>query len=390
MLINRLFVFCIQFLKTNPLKKMKPNKVKILNDPIYGFITIPNALLFDIIEHPYFQRLRRITQMGLSSLVYPGANHTRFHHAIGCMHLMQKAVQVLRRKSIEISEEEANALYIAILLHDIGHGAFSHALENSIVSGVSHEDISLRFMKKLNNEFDGELTLAIHIFEGKYHRKFLNQLISSQLDIDRLDYLKRDSFYTGVHEGNISSDRLIEMMTVVDDELVIEQKGIYSVEKFLIARRLMYWQVYLHKTSLAAEMMLSKVLIRAKELATSGENVFASTALSYFLQHQISAKNFTEGTLNKFSKLDDYDVLSAIKEWMHHSDKVLATLSKMIVNRNLLKIKIQEKPFHQKELSRFLESVQQKLDISSEDVDYFIFTDSISNQAYDIAKPIKI
>jgi HD superfamily phosphohydrolase len=372
------------------LKKMKPNKVKILNDPIYGFITIPNALLFDIIEHPYFQRLRRITQMGLSSLVYPGANHTRFHHAIGCMHLMQKAVQVLRRKSIAISEEEANALYIAILLHDIGHGAFSHTLENSIVNGVSHEAISLRFMKKLNREFDGELTLAIHVFEGKYHRKFLNQLISSQLDIDRLDYLKRDSFYTGVHEGNISSDRLIEMMTVIDDELVIEQKGIYSVEKFLIARRLMYWQVYLHKTSLAAETMLSKVLIKAKELFTNGEDIFASTALSYFLQHQISANNFTEETLDKFSKLDDYDVLSAIKEWVHHSDPVLSNLSKMIVNRNLLKIEIQEKPFHPNELTRFFESVPEELNIASEEVHYFVFTGSISNQAYDVAKPIKI
>ena len=244
-----------------------PNKLKILNDPIYGFIQIPNSLVFDIIEDPYFQRLRRIAQMGLSSLVYPGAIHTRFQHALGCVYLMQKAVEVLRFKQVEISEEEENALYIAILLHDIGHGPFSHALEHSIINGVSHEEISLRFMNKLNDKFEGKLTLAIQIFKGKYPRKFLCQLISGQLDIDRLDYLKRDSFYTGVNEGNISSDRLIVMMDVANDELVIEQKGIYSVEKFLIARRLMYWQVYLHKTGLVAENMLVNVLKRAKELS---------------------------------------------------------------------------------------------------------------------------
>jgi len=293
--------------KTHLLKKKIPNKLKILNDPIYGFIQIPNSLIFDIIEHPYFQRLRRISQMGFSSLVYPGANHTRFHHALGCIHLMQKAVRVLRIKQIEISKEEENALCIAILLHDIGHGAFSHALEHSIANGISHEEISLKFMKKLNNEFDGELDLAIEIFEGNYHRNFLYQLISSQLDIDRLDYLKRDSFYTGVTEGNISSDRLIVMMNVKDDELVIEQKGIYSVEKFLIARRLMYWQVYLHKTGLVAENILVNVLKRAKELAEEKVDLFCSSALRYFLYNQISTNNFTEETLEMFSKLDDYD-----------------------------------------------------------------------------------
>ena len=324
---------------------MKTNKLKILNDPIYGFITIPNTLIFDIIEHPFFQRLRRVTQMGFSNLVYPGANHTRFHHAIGCMHLMQKAVSVLQFKGVEISKEEANALYIAILLHDIGHGAFSHALENSIVKGISHEEISLKFMKSLNKEFDGALTLAIRIFEGKYHRKFLNQLISSQLDIDRLDYLKRDSFYTGVTEGNISSDRLIAMMTVVDDELLIEQKGIYSVEKFLIARRLMYWQVYLHKTGLLAENMLVKVLQRAKELALLHIELPSTKALRYFLYNQITEVNFTEETLQVFSTLDDYDILSAIKDWTQHSDVVLSTLSQMIINRNLLKIELQNEPF---------------------------------------------
>ena len=280
-----------------------PNKLKILNDPIYGFIQIPNSLVFDIIEDPYFQRLRRIAQMGLSSLVYPGAIHTRFQHALGCVYLMQKAVEVLRFKQVEISEEEENALYIAILLHDIGHGPFSHALEHSIINGVSHEEISLRFMNKLNDKFEGKLTLAIQIFKGKYPRKFLCQLISGQLDIDRLDYLKRDSFYTGVNEGNISSDRLIVMMDVANDELVIEQKGIYSVEKFLIARRLMYWQVYLHKTALVAENTLVNVLKRAKELAEKGENLFVSSALHYFLYNQVNKNNFSDETLEMFSKL---------------------------------------------------------------------------------------
>ena len=326
------------------MKKKKHNKLKVLNDPIYGFIQIPNSLIFDIIEHPYFQRLRRITQMGFSNLVYPGANHTRFHHALGCVYLMEKAVRVLRFKQVVISEEEEIALYIAILLHDIGHGAFSHALEHSIVSGISHEEISLKFMHKLNKEFKGKLDLAIEIFEGKYNRNFLYQLISSQLDIDRLDYLKRDSFYTGVTEGNISSDRLIVMMNVKNDELVIEQKGIYSVEKFLIARRLMYWQVYLHKTGLVAENMLVNVLKRAKYLAEKGHELYASNSLNYFLYHQIDQNNFTKDTLAKFSKLDDYDILSAIKEWTNHSDRVLSLLSKMIVNRKLLKIEIQKNP----------------------------------------------
>ena len=265
------------------MKNYPTNKLKILNDPIYGFIRIPNSLIFDIIEHPSFQRLRRVSQMGFSNLVYPGANHTRFHHALGCLHLMQKTVNVLRVKGISISEQEENALYIAILLHDIGHGAFSHALEHSIVTGISHEEISLKYMHQLNRQFDGQLDLAISVFNGEYHRKFLHQLITSQLDIDRLDYLKRDSFYTGVAEGNISSDRLIAMINVVDNELVIEKKGIYSVEKFLIARRLMYWQVYLHKTSLVAEYMLVNILTRAKELANQGVELFGSSSLKFFL-----------------------------------------------------------------------------------------------------------
>ena len=376
--------------KTHLLKKKTPNKLKILNDPIYGFIQIPNSLIFDIIEHPYFQRLRRISQMGFSSLVYPGANHTRFHHALGCIHLMQKAVRVLRIKQIEISKEEENALCIAILLHDIGHGAFSHALEHSIANGISHEEISLKFMRKLNDEFDGKLNLAIEIFEGKYHRKFLYQLISSQLDIDRLDYLKRDSFYTGVTEGNISSDRLIVMMNVIDDELVIEQKGIYSVEKFLIARRLMYWQVYLHKTGLVAENMLVNVLIRAKDLVCKGEKLFASTSLKYFLNNQIDQDNFSDETLEMFSKLDDYDILSAIKEWTSHDDKVLSLLSQMIVDRKLLRVEIQNDPFDISQINKKVSQFSKKLNLSEEETNYFVFSQEIKNQAYNSEKPILI
>ncbi len=372
------------------LTKKKPNKLKILNDPIYGFIQIPNSLIFDIIEHPYFQRLRRITQMGFSNLVYPGANHTRFHHAIGCMHLMQKAVSVLKFKQVDISKEEENALYIAILLHDIGHGAFSHALEHSIVSSISHEEISLKFMKALNKEFQGELTLAIKIFEGKYPRKFLCQLISSQLDIDRLDYLKRDSFYTGVAEGNISSDRLIAMMNVKDDELVIEEKGIYSVEKFLIARRLMYWQVYLHKTGIVAENVLVHVLKRAKELAEKGEKLFASSSLKYFLYNQISENNFNNETLEMFSKLDDYDVMLAIKEWTLHEDVVLSTLSKMIVDRKLLRIEIHKKEVENSFFEKKKEEVLNNLKLTRREVNYFVFTGKITNQAYNSEKPIFI
>jgi hypothetical protein len=367
-----------------------PNKLKILNDPIYGFIQIPNSLVFEIIEDPYFQRLRRIAQMGLSSLVYPGAIHTRFHHALGCVYLMQKAVRVLRFKQIEISEEEENALYIAILLHDIGHGPFSHALEHSIVNGVSHEEISLKFMQILNKKFDGKLNLAIEIFEGKYPRKFLCQLISSQLDIDRLDYLKRDSFYTGVTEGNISSDRLIVMMDVANDELVIEQKGIYSVEKFLIARRLMYWQVYLHKTGLVAENMLVNVLKRAKELAENGVKLFASAAFHYFLYNKIDKENFTDNTLEMFSKLDDYDILLSIKEWVNHEDKVLSTLSKMIVERKLLKVEIQSEPFSDVYISSKLKKIQEKLNFTEAEINYFVFSQEIKNQAYTTEKPILI
>ncbi|APG66391.1 phosphohydrolase [Tenacibaculum todarodis] len=370
--------------------KPKKNKLKILNDPIYGFVTIPNSLIFDIIEHRYFQRLRRVSQMGMSNLVYPGANHTRFHHAIGCMHLMHKAIRVLRSKNVVISDDEAKALLIAILLHDIGHGAFSHALEHSIVSGISHEEISLKFMKKLNEEFNGKLDLAIQIFEGRYNRKFLNQLISSQLDVDRLDYLKRDSFYTGVTEGDISSDRLIAMMHVKNDELVIEQKGIYSVENFIISRRLMYWQVYLHKTGLVAENMLVKVLQRAKELAKSGVEVPATKAFKYFLNTEISAENFSEKTLELFSTLDDYDVLASIKQWMFSEDKVLSSLATMLINRKLLKIEMQDKPFSKEYISKKEAKYSEKLALSDSEISYFVFNDFTSNQAYNTEKPIKI
>lgn len=358
------------------------NKLKILNDPIYGFITIPNPLIFDLIEHKYFQRLRRISQMGMSYLVYPGAHHTRFHHALGCMHLMQKAIQVLCFKGVDISEDEKDALLIAILLHDIGHGPFSHAMEHSIVNSVHHEEISLLLMEQLNKEFNGSLTLAIEIFKGNYPRKFMYQLISGQIDMDRADYLKRDSFYTGVAEGNINSERIITMLNVVDDELVIEEKGIYSVEKFLVARRLMYWQVYLHKTSLVAEQLLIRVLKRAKELALQGTKLQASAALSFFVKNEISIADFNDEVLDRFAKLDDYDIVSAMKEWMNEDDFVLSNLCKMIINRDLLKIKIKNKKIATKKLQNETQSLMNEYKISKEEASYFVFSGEISNQAY--------
>ena len=358
------------------------NKLKIFNDLIYGFITIPNSLIFDLIEHKFFQRLRRISQMGLSYLVYPGAHHTRFHHALGSMHLMQKAVRILRFKGVTISEDEENALLIAILLHDIGHGPFSHAMEHSIVKGISHEEISVLFMEKMNAEFNRKLTLAIKIFKGEYYRKFMYQLVSSQLDMDRADYLKRDSFYTGVAEGNVNSERLITMMNVVDDELVIEEKGIYSVEKFLTARRLMYWQVYLHKTSLVAEQLLIRVLKRANELSESGKVLSSSSALSYFLNNSITKASFTDESLNIFAQLDDYDIISAIKEWQNHEDFVLSNLCEMIINRELLSIKIQNKQIKSANFDKHVEKLIDKYNISKSEATYFVFKGEISNQAY--------
>ncbi len=365
----------IQLLKTN-------NKLKILNDPIYGFITIPNELIFDIIQHPYFQRLRRVSQMGLTYLVYPGAHHTRFHHALGCMHLMSKAIQVLRFKGVLISEDEATALQLAILLHDIGHGPFSHAMEHSIVEKITHEEISLAFMKELNIEFDGQLTLAIQIFEGKHSKPFFYQLISSQLDMDRSDYLKRDSFYTGVAEGNINSERLITMLNVVDDVLVVEEKGIYSVEKFLLARRLMYWQVYLHKTGVGAEQLLVRVLKRAKELSERGVKLVVSDAFQYFLQHKINNTNFDTTALKTFAQLDDYDIVSAMKTWMNHDDKVLSNLSKMLINRDLLKIELTSSKMSDIDFQMIREETKEKFNLSDEEVAYFVFQSSVSNTAY--------
>ncbi|NEW78146.1 MAG: HD domain-containing protein [Gelidibacter sp.] len=368
------------------MNEKKTNKLKILNDPIYGFITIPNILIYNLIEHPYFQRLRRISQMGLSYLVYPGAHHTRFHHAIGSVHLMQKAVRILKFKGVQISEEEATAVYIAILLHDIGHGPFSHALERQFIKGISHENISLLFMEALNDEFNGQLSLAIEIFKGNYHRKFLHQLISSQLDMDRLDYLKRDSFYTGVAEGTINSERLITMLDVNNDNLVVEEKGIYSVESFIVSRRIMYWQVYLHKTALVAEKLLEKILKRAKELSLLGIELPATKTLSIFLKQPINKDNFTAENLKTFSKLDDYDILAAIKEWISFDDKVLSKLSKSLINRDLPKVMLQNEPFTENQLSTIKQKVKEKFHYSDTELDYFVFHGEICNQAYDSTK----
>jgi len=358
------------------------NKLKIFNDPIYGFISVPNDLVYDLIQHPYFQRLRRITQMGLSYLVYPGAHHTRFHHALGCLHNMQKAVSTLKMKGTIISTDEENALYIAILLHDIGHGPFSHAMEHSIVEGVGHELISLKFMEALNQEFEGKLSLAIQVFRGEYPRKFMFQLISSQLDMDRMDYLKRDSFYSGVAEGNINSDRLIQMMYVIDDSLVLEEKAIYSVEKFLMARRLMYWQAYLHKTSLAAELILTKTLKRAKELTLLGHKLPSSKPLAFFLENLVTQETFDSHILDLFSKLDDIDVLGALKEWMEHEDFILSNLSSMIINRDLPKVRMSVDKFDSEEVKSLKQRVSDSFHISLSEANYFVMNGKIKNQAY--------
>ncbi len=362
------------------------NKLKIINDPIYGFITIPSPLIFELIEHRYFQRLRRITQMGMSYLVYPGAHHTRFHHAIGAMHLMQKAVQTLIFKGVEINNEESEALYIAILLHDIGHGPFSHAMEHSIVENIDHELISLLFMNELNKEFNNRLTLAIQIFNNEYPRKFFYQLISGQLDMDRMDYLKRDSFYTGVSEGSVNSQRLISMLNVFEDKLVVEEKGIYSVEKFIIARRLMYWQVYLHKTSLVAEQLVIRLLKRAKELSNKGVELKGSEALIYFLKSTITKENIDGIILNEFAKLDDYDIISAMKFWQFEDDFVLSTISEMLLNRELLKIEIQNEEFSESKIAEFKNELISKHKVSEEEASYFVFTGRITNQAYSMEK----
>jgi HD superfamily phosphohydrolase len=365
------------------------NKRKIINDPVYGFISIPNDFVFDIIEHPWFQRLRNIRQLGLTSFVYPGATHTRFQHALGALHLMDQAIQTLRSKNVNISDEEEEATFIAILLHDSGHGPFSHALENSIISGISHEELSLLLMTRLNEAFNGRLKLAIDIFRGKYKRKFFHELIAGQVDMDRLDYLRRDSFFTGVIEGSVGSDRIIRMLNVVDDSLVIDEKGIYSLEKFIIARRLMYWQVYMHKTVLSSETLLVNILKRAKELASSGEDLYATPALRFFLYNEIGQADlngkgvFTPGQIAaNFTRLDDNDILVSAKYWAEHSDIVLSNLSGRLMRRDLLAIELQNESFSEKMVTDLKKRTGELLKISPEMTKYFVFTGNVSNLAY--------
>lgn len=359
------------------------HKKKIFNDPVYGFIATPYESILKTIDHPYFQRLRRIKQLGLTHMVYPGALHTRFHHAMGCTHLMRQAIETLRNNGHTITEKEAEGVLLAILLHDIGHGPFSHALEHSIVKGMHHEELSIIFMKQLNSEMHGQLDTAIEIFTNKYPKKFLHQLVSSQLDMDRLDYLKRDSFYTGVSEGVVSNQRIIKMLDIVNDELVIEQKGVYSIEKFIVARRLMYWQVYLHKTVISAEHMLVKVLARAKELAKQGVSLFCSPSLHLFLYKDITKEDFQKkDIIDAFSQLDDIDILGAIKVWANHDDKVLSLLASMIVDRHLLKIKMQSEPFEERKIQSKKEEIAKQFNIPVEDTKYFVFSDWIENNAY--------
>lgn len=365
------------------MKTASLNKRKIFNDPIYGFIAVPYDIILDLIDHPWFQRLRRIKQMGMSHLVYPGALHTRFHHAMGAMFLMKEAIDVIRSKGHEITEVEAEAVTVAILLHDIGHGPFSHALEHSIAEGIHHEEISLLLMNKLNEEFNGKLSLAIKIFTNKYKKKFLHQLVSSQLDMDRLDYLKRDSFFTGVSEGVVSSDRILKMLSVHKDELVIEEKGIYSIEKFIVARRLMYWQVYLHKTVVAGEFMLVNILRRAKFLASQKKKLFCSPAFERFLYHPVKSNDFkNEKVLNDFAALDDYDIMGAIKVWVNHEDKILSRLCKDLVNRKLFRISMSKTQAKPKERKEIIKNIIKTTGCSKSDVGYFLVEDSLTNNAY--------
>ena len=362
------------------------NKKKIINDPVYGFINIPSDLVYDLIQHPYVQRLRYIKQLGMTHLVYPGALHTRFHHALGAMHLMGLALETIKSKGQAISYQEEEAVIVAILLHDIGHGPFSHALEHTIVDGVSHEHISTLLMDNLNREFDGKLGLALEIFNNRYHKKFLYQLVSGQLDLDRMDYLNRDSFFTGVSEGVISFDRIIKMLDVVDDQLVVEEKGIYSIEKFLIARRLMYWQVYLHKTVIAAEQMLVKILERAKELTGEGRNLFASPCFSYFLKNSINREEFKNDPRNieRFTKLDDNDIFTSIKVWVNDEDLILSTLCSHLISRNLYQVEITNEPPAIEIINDLADKVTDEFEISDDDTSYFVFTDTIKNKAYSV------
>lgn len=362
------------------------NKKKIINDPVYGFVTIPSGLIYDLIQHPYLQRLRYIKQVSMTHLVYPGALHTRFQHVIGATHLMLLAVETLRGKGVAISSAEEEAVLIAILLHDIGHGPFSHSLEHTLVEGVSHELISSILMDKLNEEFDGQLALAITIFNDRYDRRFLHQLVSSQLDTDRMDYLNRDSFYTGVSEGVISFDRIIKMLNVHAGELVVEAKGIYSVEKFLIARRLMYWQVYLHKTVVSAEQMMIKALARAKQLSMQGEHLFATPALAHFLNNRVSREDFVsqESHLKWFTRLDDTDILSAIKMWAEHDDFILSDLCARIIDRSLFRTELSNQPFSPVLVDDLKKRVAAKFRLRDEEVGYFVYEQVVANNAYDL------
>ena len=348
------------------------NKRKIINDPVFGFLSIPNELIYDVLQHPYVQRLNRIRQLGLSYLVYPGAMHSRFGHSLGAMHLMHEAIASLRLKGVEITPEEETSAMIAILLHDIGHGPFSHVLEHTIVDGVTHEDISLLMMERINEDLHGQLDTAIAIFKNEYKKHFLHQLISSQLDVDRMDYLCRDSFFTGVQEGRVASERLLKMLDVRDDKLVVQIKGIYSVEKFLVARRLMYWQVYLHKTSVAAEQHLIKILSRAKELAHSGKELFCSPALRYFLYQHVTFADFGTHSkaLEQYALLDDNDVLSAIKAWISSDDKVLSLLSESFINRRLFRGELQDAPVTEEQKRALNKHYAQLLGISEQDAEY--------------------
>lgn len=357
---------------------------KIINDPVHGFINIPGGIILEIIQHPLFQRLKEIKQLGLTSLVYPGACHTRLNHALGAMHLMNEAVNVLRLKGVNISEEEQEQAMVAILLHDVGHGPFSHALEHNILKGVSHEEITLALMKSINREKGGRITMAIDIFTGDYYRKFLHQLVSSQLDVDRLDYLRRDSFFSGVAEGMIGHERIIKMMNVKDDSLVIEEKGIYSVEKFLISRRLMYWQVYLHKTVIAAEQLLVEILSRARELKTEGAVIPGSPSLLYFLDKKIEKSSLSDNeVLNRFAALDDSDVMSAIKQWRYADDRTLSILCRMLVERRLPAILLSKDPF---DGITFEDKIGELIDrggLSEREARYFVKTGEVQNRGYD-------
>ncbi|MFB6258716.1 MAG: HD domain-containing protein [Flavobacteriales bacterium] len=361
-----------------------PNKHKILNDPVYGFISLPHELIHDLIEHPFFQRLRRIKQLGLTHLVYPGALHTRFHHALGAMHLMQEAINVLRSKGHRIGEDEAQGALVAILLHDIGHGPFSHALEKALVRDVDHEDISSMVMDRLNEAFGGRLETGIRIFRNEHEEAFLHALVSSQLDMDRLDYLKRDSFYSGVSEGIVSSDRIIKMLDVHNDELVVEEKGIYSVEKFIVARRLMYWQVYLHKTVVSAEHMLLQALKRARDLAEEGVELFATPPLHRFLYERFDRERFDQDpkALDNFMKLDDADIMSSIKVWCKHEDPVLADICERLTDRRLFRIELQERAFSDAYVESIRDRVRDRLQVPEEAIDHYVIQDSTSNHAY--------